>query len=157
MSVGAAAAEAAAALQRPREEERVKKKILLPEKTSVKERKNERKRERERWMNDTLSTNVTCSRADRRTVFFAAAQKPRERNSPFQRRRRTILLHSLFHILFLIHDAKTHEMIFPPSSLQSPPNLSGNVLRKRAADVSVCGAVSVGVILPNTIRVDVLL
>ena len=46
MSVGAAAAEAAAALQRPREEERVKKKILLPEKTSVKERKNERKRER---------------------------------------------------------------------------------------------------------------
>ena len=43
--------------------ERVKKRILLPEKTSVKERreerKNGRKRERERWMNDdTLSTNV---------------------------------------------------------------------------------------------------
>ena len=48
--------------------ERVKKRILLPEKTSVKEGKKERKRER--WMND--DTNV------QRTVFFAAAQKPRE-------------------------------------------------------------------------------
>ena len=54
-----------------REEERVKKRILLPEKTSVKEGKKERKRERERWMND--DTNV------QRTVFFAAAQKPGER------------------------------------------------------------------------------
>ena len=50
-------------------EERVKKRILLPEKTSVKEGKKERKRER--WMND--DTNV------QRTVFFAAAQNPRER------------------------------------------------------------------------------
>ena len=54
---------------RREEEERVKKRILLPEKTSVKEGKKER--ERERWMND--DTNV------QRTVFFAAAQKPRGR------------------------------------------------------------------------------
>ena len=68
------------------EVERVKKRILLPEKTSVKEGKKERKRER--WMND--DTNV------QRTVFFAAAQKPGERasekeggrNLPFQRRTR---------------------------------------------------------------------
>ena len=53
--------------KRGEEVERVKKRILLPEKTSVKEGKKERKRER--WMND--DTNV------QRTVFFAAAQKPR--------------------------------------------------------------------------------